>query len=47
MGLRAERMHTLYNGPIECRLLHFAVEAPFFVSNRPRALAPEERGEGA
>jgi len=47
MGLRATRMHTLYNGPIECRLLHFDVDPRYFVSNRPRVLAPEERGEGA
>jgi 23S rRNA (guanine2445-N2)-methyltransferase / 23S rRNA (guanine2069-N7)-methyltransferase len=47
MGLRAQRMHTLYNGPIECRLLHFEVDPRFFVTNRPRPLAPEERGEGA
>lgn len=47
LGLRAERMHSLYNGPIECRLLHFAVEPAFFVSNRPRPLAAEARGEGA
>ena len=47
MGLRAVRMHTLYNGPIECRLLHFDVEQRYFVSNRPRPLAPEQRSEGA
>lgn len=47
MGLRAHRYHSLFNGPIECRLLHFKVEPDAFVSNRPRALPPEERGEGA
>jgi 23S rRNA (guanine2445-N2)-methyltransferase / 23S rRNA (guanine2069-N7)-methyltransferase len=47
MGLRAQRTHRLYNGPIECRLLHFEIEPGQFVSNRPRPLAPEERGEGA
>lgn len=47
MGLRALRHHTLYNGPIECRLLHFEVDPSHFVSNRPRPLAPEERTEGA
>ena len=25
MGLRARRMHVLFNGPIECKLLHFEV----------------------
>ncbi len=47
MGLRALRTHALYNGPIECRLLHFEVEPAHFVSDRPRPLPPETRGEGA
>jgi 23S rRNA (guanine2445-N2)-methyltransferase / 23S rRNA (guanine2069-N7)-methyltransferase len=47
MGLRALRMHTLYNGAIECRLLHFEVDPARFVSDRPRPLPPAERGEGA
>lgn len=47
MGLRAGRYHSLYNGPIECRLLHFEVEPERFVSDQPRPLPPEERGEGA
>jgi 23S rRNA (guanine2445-N2)-methyltransferase / 23S rRNA (guanine2069-N7)-methyltransferase len=47
MGLRARRFHSLYNGPIECRLLHFEVAPAYFVSNRPTALPPGERGEGA
>ncbi len=47
MGLRAVRMHTLYNGPIECRLLSFQIEPRFFVSDHPRPLPPEARSEGA
>jgi 23S rRNA (guanine2445-N2)-methyltransferase / 23S rRNA (guanine2069-N7)-methyltransferase len=47
MGLRAERFHTLYNGPIECRLLHFRVAPETHVSDRPRPLPPAERGPGA
>lgn len=47
MGLRARRYHSLYNGPIECRLLHFEVDERFFVSERPRPLPPDERTEGA
>ncbi|MEY6432110.1 bifunctional 23S rRNA (guanine(2069)-N(7))-methyltransferase RlmK/23S rRNA (guanine(2445)-N(2))-methyltransferase RlmL [Thioalkalicoccus limnaeus] len=47
MGLRAHRMHSLMNGPIPCRLLHFAVSPDAFVANRPRALPPEQRGTGA
>ncbi|MBK1616920.1 23S rRNA (guanine(2445)-N(2))/(guanine(2069)-N(7))-methyltransferase [Lamprobacter modestohalophilus] len=47
MGLRAHRFHTLYNGPIECRLLHFEVRPEAHVSDRPRPLPPAERGPGA
>jgi 23S rRNA (guanine2445-N2)-methyltransferase / 23S rRNA (guanine2069-N7)-methyltransferase len=47
MGLRAKRYHSLYNGPIECRLLHFEVKPESFVSDQPRPLPPEERGVGA
>lgn len=47
MGLRAYKIHSLYNGPIECRLLHFDVAPGAFVSNRPRPMPPDERGEGA
>ena len=34
MGLRAVRMHTLYNGAIECKLLHFAITPEYIVGNR-------------
>jgi 23S rRNA (guanine2445-N2)-methyltransferase / 23S rRNA (guanine2069-N7)-methyltransferase len=47
MGLRASRHHALYNGPIECRLLHFEVKEDAFVTNRPRPLPPDRRGPGA
>lgn len=47
MGLRARRTHSLFNGPIECRLLHFEVTPEWFVSNRPRPLPVAERGPGA
>ena len=47
MGLRARRVHALYNGPIECKLLHFDVDPQWFVSDRPRPLPVEERGPGA
>lgn len=48
MGLRARRHHSLFNGPIECRLLHFEVTPDWFVSQRqgPRPLAPADQGEG-
>lgn len=47
MGIRAHRIHALFNGPIECRLLHFEIAPERFVSDRPRALAVEARGPGA
>lgn len=31
MGLRAEKTHVFFNGPLECRLLQFRVEPDFFV----------------
>ncbi len=49
LGLRARRMHSLYNGRIECRLLHFEITPRWFVAPRPhpRPLPAQERGEGA
>ncbi len=53
MGLRAKRTHTLYNGPIECRLLRFDVEPQWFWERTERreaaqaALSPDELGPGA
>lgn len=47
MGLRARRTHSLFNGPIECRLLHFEVTQDWFVANRPRPLPAAERSPGA
>ena len=34
MGLRARRMHTLWNGAIECRLLHFEIAPEHVVGSR-------------
>jgi 23S rRNA (guanine2445-N2)-methyltransferase / 23S rRNA (guanine2069-N7)-methyltransferase len=34
MGLRAGKMHTLYNGAIECKLLHFEITPENVVGNR-------------
>lgn len=49
LGLRARKIHTLYNGAIECKLLHFEISPEFYVENRrfPAPLAAESRGEGA
>lgn len=37
MGLRARRMHKLFNGALECRLLHFEVTPENFVTPGPPA----------
>jgi 23S rRNA (guanine2445-N2)-methyltransferase / 23S rRNA (guanine2069-N7)-methyltransferase len=34
IGIRARRVHTLWNGPIECRLLRFDVESRWFEASR-------------
>lgn len=34
MGLRATKMHTLYNGAIECKLLHFEITPENIVGKR-------------
>jgi 23S rRNA (guanine2445-N2)-methyltransferase / 23S rRNA (guanine2069-N7)-methyltransferase len=47
MGLRAKRYHSLYNGALECRLLHFDIETDAFVSDRPRPLPSADRSPGA
>jgi len=47
--LRAKKIHSLYNGALECKLLHFKI-APenFFDSNRKfKPLSAEKRSEGA
>jgi len=49
MGLRAERIHTFHNGPLECRLLRFQVEPAFFVDRdaadrRARTVAANQAG---
>jgi 23S rRNA (guanine2445-N2)-methyltransferase / 23S rRNA (guanine2069-N7)-methyltransferase len=49
LGIRAKRMHTLFNGRIECKLLHFDIGPESFVHERriPRPLTAEERSDGA
>jgi 23S rRNA (guanine2445-N2)-methyltransferase / 23S rRNA (guanine2069-N7)-methyltransferase len=44
MGLRAERYHVLWNGAIECRLLHFIVSESAVV--QPYTPKPLERSAG-
>ena len=49
LGLRAIRKHSLYNGRIECKLLHFEIKPEQFLSNqqRPAPMPAEKRSEGA
>ena len=46
LGLRAKKMHTLYNGALECKLLHIEVQPENFV-DRHRAPAKVALSEGA
>jgi 23S rRNA (guanine2445-N2)-methyltransferase / 23S rRNA (guanine2069-N7)-methyltransferase len=48
-GLRVRRMHTLYNGAIECRLMHYELTPDWFHSDRPgpRPAPAAARGAGA
>lgn len=43
MAIRARRRHTLYNGALECRLLHFTIDPEWFFG----ADIPEGTGSGA
>ncbi|GAB4346241.1 MAG: bifunctional 23S rRNA (guanine(2069)-N(7))-methyltransferase RlmK/23S rRNA (guanine(2445)-N(2))-methyltransferase RlmL [Gammaproteobacteria bacterium] len=45
MGLRARRRNRLYNGAIECQLLHFEVEPRWFVDRPPPGEPPEAVAE--
>ncbi|MFO1435297.1 MAG: bifunctional 23S rRNA (guanine(2069)-N(7))-methyltransferase RlmK/23S rRNA (guanine(2445)-N(2))-methyltransferase RlmL [Gammaproteobacteria bacterium] len=50
IGIKARRVHTLYNGAIECRLLRFTIAPEFFEkTSEERAAAAAERplSEGA
>lgn len=47
MGLRARKMHSLFNGAIECKLLHFDVTAEWHVRERAPITSPSELGSGA
>ena len=49
MGLRAHKLHNMYNGALECQLLRFNVEEKWFIdtSGKPRAAKSEDLGPGA
>ncbi len=42
MGIRARRFNVLFNGPIECRLLHFDLEPRWYVQPGPHKIRPAE-----
>ena len=49
LGLRARRIHSLYNGALECKVLHFEVNPEWYLSERrfPQPLPAAGRGEGS
>ncbi len=53
LGLRARRLHTLFNGALECRLLQFEVTPEWFAAlpeehrKKSPVVATESLGEGA
>lgn len=47
IGVRAQRMHTLLNGAIECKLLHFEITEQWFVREHVPAQSPAELGASA
>jgi 23S rRNA (guanine2445-N2)-methyltransferase / 23S rRNA (guanine2069-N7)-methyltransferase len=48
LKLRATRTHVMWNGPIECRLLRFEIEAKHFETKRvPGALPPADEAARA
>jgi len=49
MGIRAQRMHNMFNGTLPCTLLRFEIEPQWFMSEHrgPRPMAEDELGPGA
>jgi 23S rRNA (guanine2445-N2)-methyltransferase / 23S rRNA (guanine2069-N7)-methyltransferase len=49
LGLRADKLHTLYNGAIACKLIHFTIEESHFYRDArlPRRVKPAELSEQA
>jgi len=41
LGIKAKRTHTLFNGPLECRLLRFEIEARHFATKRAPGALPK------
>ena len=47
LGLRATGYHSLFNGPLPCRLFHFEIAEDKVLSTQPRPLSGDKRGPGA
>jgi 23S rRNA (guanine2445-N2)-methyltransferase / 23S rRNA (guanine2069-N7)-methyltransferase len=49
IGIRAEKLHSLFNGAIPCKLIHFSVEQSTFYrdSRLPRRIAAEALSDNA
>ena len=47
LGIRARRIHTLYNGAIECKLLHFDVDPEWYMRPRAPISSPADLGASA
>ncbi|PLX84634.1 MAG: bifunctional 23S rRNA (guanine(2069)-N(7))-methyltransferase RlmK/23S rRNA (guanine(2445)-N(2))-methyltransferase RlmL [Desulfuromonas sp.] len=50
IGLRACKIHTLFNGALKCQLLHFEIDPRWYWGSSPRAgrlSSPSPLGEGA
>ena len=49
VGIRADKLHSLYNGNIACKLIHFNIAPENFFDDRrlPRPVAPEALSEQA
>ena len=41
IGIRPQRKHTLYNGAIECKLLHYLVSEDQYAIDNPKPRAPQ------
>jgi 23S rRNA (guanine2069-N7)-methyltransferase / 23S rRNA (guanine2445-N2)-methyltransferase len=47
IGIRARHTHTLYNGAIECKLLHFEIAPQWYMRHRAPITSAADLGAGA
>ncbi|MFH1147371.1 MAG: THUMP domain-containing protein [Pseudomonadota bacterium] len=45
IGIRARRIHTLYNGALECKLLHFEIDPQWFMREYRKPAQPAAAGK--